>query len=113
MSTPTPNSDLHKMVAEMFLQMKQLTSEVSQLRSLVEGSPVHIEGWAAPDKAASALQADGVKNARHLQRLRLEGVFSDSKGEIRNVSKGDRPTWEYHIPNCRKALQRYFKRQAG
>lgn len=102
-----------KMIAEMFLQLKTLTAEVAQLRALVSGLPSHAEGWATPDRAAAALQSEGVKNVRHLQRLRLDGVFSEAKGEIRNVSSGNRPTWEYHIPCCRKALQRHFKRLAG
>lgn len=106
-------NDVHQIIGEMFLQLKSLTAEVAELRSIVSGSPIHAEGWSIPDKAAAALQAEGVKNARHLQRLRLDGVFGESKGEIRNVSTGNRPTWEYHVPSCRKALQRYFKRKAG
>lgn len=102
-----------RLIAEMFLQLKALTAEVAQLRSVLCGIPIHAEGWTNPAKAAAALQAEGVKNTRHLQRLRLEGVFSETKGEIRDVSKGDRPTWEYHIPSCRKALRRHFKRIAG
>lgn len=106
-------SNLEKLIAEMYLKMSVLIDEIEQLKSIIARSPVHAEGWVTADKAASALQSDGVRNTRHLQRLRLGGVFSESKGEIRNVSKGDRPTWEYHIPSCRKALQRYFRRIAG
>jgi hypothetical protein len=102
-------SSTEKMVAEMFLQLKTLTAEVAELRAAVIVSAIRMEGWATPEKAASALQADGVKNSRHLQRLRLSGAFSEVKGEIRNTSQGRRPTWEYHIPKCRTALRRYFK----
>lgn len=105
--------DSDKIVAEILLQMKVLTSEVAQLRSLVSGSPNFAEGWADPKTAAQALKNEGVKSPKHLQRLRLDGAFSEQKGEIRNVSQGDRPTWHYHIPNCRKALQRYFRKLAG
>lgn len=95
----------------MFLQVKKLTAEVAQLRSLIAGSPAHVEGWAAPQQAAKALQADGVRNAKHLQQLRLDGAFSEDRGDIRNVSKGGTmPRWEYNIPKCRTALQRHFRR---
>jgi hypothetical protein len=94
----------------MALELKSLTNEVAQLRSIVSGQPIHAEGWSTTKKAAAALQAEGVKNARHLQRLRLvKRVFSEAKGEIRNTSQGRRPTWEYHIPKCRAALRRYRK----
>ncbi|PSB30174.1 hypothetical protein [Stenomitos frigidus] len=102
--------DAEKMLAQMLLEMAQLKSEVRQLRDYIAGTPAHIEGWADPNVAATALQNEGVKNPKHLQRLRLDGAFSEAKGEIRNVSKGDRPTWEYHIPSCRKALQRHFRK---
>lgn len=107
------SGELVQIVGEMFLQVKALRLEVQLLRSELAGKATQAEGWAAPDKAARALQPDGVKNARHLQRLRLEGVFSEAKSEIRNVSKGDRPTWQYHVPKCRTALQRHFKHLAG
>lgn len=106
------NNPTEKMIAEIFLQIKTLTAEVAQLRAVVCGLPIHAEGWATSKKAAAALQADGIKNDRHLQRLRLEGVFCEAKGEIRNTSKGNRPSWQYNVPACRKALQRYFKRLA-
>lgn len=99
-----------KLIAEMFLQIKTLTAEVAQLRAVVCGSPIHAEGWSSPDKAAAALQADGVRNARHLQRLRLEGVFSEAKGEIRDIGKGKKPVWQYHVPKCKAALRRHFGR---
>lgn len=101
--------DTHKLIAQMTIQLQQLTAEVCHLRSIVSGLPIRAEGWATPQKAAAALQEEGVKNARHLQRLRLEGAFSEVKGEIRDVSTGDRPTWEYHISKCRSALRRHFR----
>jgi hypothetical protein len=78
----------------------------------VMGSPNFVEGWAIPNEAAVALKNEGVKNAKHLSKLRRDGAFSESAEEIRNVSKGeDRPTWEYHIPSCRKALKRHFSKR--
>jgi hypothetical protein len=106
-------NDSEKILSELVLQVSTLTSEVVQLRSLVSGSPNFVEGWAVGKDAAAALKNEGVKNAKHLQRLRLDGAFSEGRGEIRNVSRGDRPTWEYHVPNCRKALQRHFKKSRG
>ncbi|MFM7425592.1 MAG: hypothetical protein ACKO7W_11465 [Elainella sp.] len=107
-------SDLQKLISELYLQQQQLLAEVAAIKSLVAGTQTQIEGWATPDRAAAALLPDGVENARHLQRLRLDGVFSEAKGEVCNLSKGKkRPTWRYHVPKCRTALQRHFKRLAG
>jgi hypothetical protein len=99
---------LDNMVAELVLQVAALKSEISQLSAIVTNSPSFMEGWASPKDAAVALRNEGVKSCRHLQKLRLDGAFTEGK-DVRNVSKGDRPTWEYHIPSCRKALGRYFK----
>lgn len=103
-------SDVDKLIAETYLQVQKLTTEVAMLRSQIEGKPNKVEGWMASAKAASALQNEGVKSPKHLTTLRLSGAFSTDKGEIRNVSRGDRPTWEYNIPKCRKALQNYFSK---
>ena len=102
--------DAETLLAKLVLQVTSLASELQQLRSIVSGSPSFVEGWAVPKDAAIALKNEGVKNQKHLQKLRLDGAFSESKGEIRNVSQGDRATWQYHVPNCRKALQRYFRK---
>jgi hypothetical protein len=103
--------DAEKLLAELALQVGTLTSEVMQLRSLLTNAPNQNEGWAGANEAAEALKSEGVKNALKLQRLRLDGAFSEAKGEIRNVSQGEgRPTWEYNIPKCRQALQRYFRK---
>lgn len=104
--------DAEKLLAETLLEVKRLASEVQRLSNLVSGSPSFVEGWADPASAAIALRNEGVKNSKHLQKLRLDGAFSEVKGEIRNVSRGkNRPTWEYHIPSCRKALQRHFRKR--
>lgn len=103
----TPESE--KMLAEMFLRQERMMEEIRALRAQLEGHPAIADGWMNAADAAIALKPEGIKSARHLQKLRLEGGFSESKGEIRNVSRGDRPTWEYHVPNCRKALQRHFR----
>jgi hypothetical protein len=100
--------DTDKLIAKTYLQMQRLTAEVAMMRSHLEGKPDKKEGWMASRKAASALENEGVKSTKHLSSLRLQGAFSESKGEIRNVSRGNRPTWEYNVPKCRKALQRYF-----
>jgi hypothetical protein len=105
--------DAETLLAELVLRVTSISSELKQLRSLVSGHPNFAEGWASPKDAAIALKNEGVKNQKHLQKLRLDGAFSESKGEIRNVSTGDRPTWEYYVPNCRKALQRHFKRRSA
>ena len=96
------------LIAELVLQVAGLKSEISQLRAIVSNSPAFVEGWATEKVSAAALRNEGVKNSRHLKRLRLEGAFTEGK-DVRNVSNGDRPTWEYHIPSCRKALARRFK----
>lgn len=107
--------DINKLVAETYLQVQRLldgnerlTAEIALLRLQIEGKLSKTEGWMASTKAASALQDEGVKSSKHLRRLRLDGAFSEDKGEIRNVSQGNRPTWEYNVPKCRKALQHYF-----
>lgn len=97
------------LIAELVLQVAGLKSEISELKAIVTNSPSFVEGWATAKDAAAALRNEGVKNARHLQKLRLAGAFTEGK-DVRNVSAGDRPTWEYHIPSCRKALARYFKK---
>ncbi|MFM7425126.1 MAG: hypothetical protein ACKO7W_09075 [Elainella sp.] len=100
---------MEKLLAQVYLELKEIRSRVD----LILGEQTTATGWAGPDEAATALKQDGVKDARHLQRLRLDGAFSELRGEIRNTSKGNRPTWQYHIPKCRTALQRYFKRLAS
>jgi hypothetical protein len=102
---------LDNMVAELVLQVAGLTSEISQLRAIVTNSPSFVEGWAAPKDAAAALRNEGVKSAKHLHRLRLDGAFTDGR-DARNISKGERPTWEYNIPTCRKALRKYFSQRS-
>ncbi|MBW4539704.1 MAG: hypothetical protein KME43_11260 [Myxacorys chilensis ATA2-1-KO14] len=102
-------SDSEKLLAQMYLDQQKLMAEVRALRAQLDGHPAIADGWMNPTDAASALKPEGIKSARHLQKLRLNGAFSESKGEIRNVSRGDRPTWEYYVPNCRKALQRHFR----
>jgi hypothetical protein len=99
-------------IAELVLQVAGLRSDVARLTATVSGSPNFVEGWATPRDAAAALKNAGVKNHRHLQRLRLADVFTEGR-DIRNISQGHRPTWEYHVPSCRKALQRHFKQLAG
>lgn len=97
-----------KLLAELLLEVKQLKSAIHQLLQSPATAPV--EQWAIGSEAWQHLRASGIRSANHLKRLRQEGVFSELKGEIRNVSQGDRPTWEYNIPKCQVALKRYFDR---
>jgi hypothetical protein len=99
-----------KIIAQTLIAVQHLTSEVQELRAIIQGTAAIAEGWTDSATAWQALKPQGVKSQGHLQRLRRDQVFSELKGEIRNVSKGDRPTWEYHIPSCRKALQRHFRK---
>lgn len=103
------SQQLEKMVAEMYLNQQTLMAEVRALRAQLEGHPGIAEGWVRSADAAIALKSEGVLSDRHLRKLLNAGVFSIQKGEIRNVSTGDRPTWEFCIPKCRKALARHFK----
>ncbi|MBW4421937.1 MAG: hypothetical protein KME13_22430 [Myxacorys californica WJT36-NPBG1] len=100
--------DSEKLLAELVLSQKDMMREVRLLREQLAGHPGFIEGWADPKTAAQALKNEGVKSHSHLSKLRLSSAFTEGK-DIRNVSTGNRPTWEYHIPNCRKALGRYFR----
>lgn len=104
--------DAEKLLAEALLELKRVSSEVRSLRDLIQGNPSLAEGWADPASAWQALRSEGVKSQKHLQKLWLAGAFSELKGEIRNVSRGDRPTWEYNVPKCRKALASYFRKLA-
>lgn len=102
----TPPSD--ELLAALLLEVKQLRAEIKSLLQQPTHAPV--EQWAIGSEAWQHLKASGIRSVNHLKRLRQEGVFSEWKGEIRNVSAGDRPTWEYNIPKCRDALKSYFDR---
>ena len=95
----------------MFIELKALRSDVAALSAVIAGSS-RTEGWASAEKASAALEPDGIQNARHLQNVRLDGAFSEARGEVRDVGKGNVPRWQYHVPKCRTALRRYFKRLA-
>lgn len=108
MSAPIP-SDLVQIVSQIFLDLQALRSEVQALRCEVAGK-IQQEGWADPTEAAAALKAEGIKSPSHLKRLRLKGALSEARGEFRG---GGTKAASYHIPKCRTALQRYFKRRDG
>ena len=103
------HNNAEKLLAEVLLSQKALMAEVRALRSQLEGHPGTGQGWMRSADAAIALKSEGVLSAKHLRKLVNASVFSTKKGEIRNVSAGDRPTWEYNVPACRKALVRHFK----
>ena len=112
MSSPI-SGDLNKIISEMFLEVQAMRSELQALRCELAGK-IQVEGWLSPSEAAAALKPDGVKSISHLGRLRREGAFSATRGEIRSVSTtGEKDTWSYYIPKCKPALQRHFKRRAG
>jgi hypothetical protein len=103
----TPDSE--KLIAQMYLNQQQMMEEIRALRAQLEGHPAIADGWMNAKDAAISLKTHGIKSARQLQKLRLDGVFSESKREVWNESNGKRPTWLYHVPSCRKALQRRFR----
>jgi hypothetical protein len=105
----TPDSS-QQIIAQMALDLKLVQTKLDRLESLVSGSPNFAEGWATSKDAAESLRNEGIKSARHLGKLRAAGAFDGSKA-VRNVSKGDSlARWEYNLPLCRKALQRYFQK---
>jgi hypothetical protein len=100
----------HAIIAQMALDLKSVQAKLDRLESLVSGSASFAEGWATSKDAAVALKNQGVKSAKHLGKLRAAGAFDGSKA-VRNVSNGNSVArWEYNVPVCRKALQRYFQK---
>jgi hypothetical protein len=110
MNNPTPD----QIQSATYLELKQLRREFAEFRELVTdlttkgNAEKSTKGWARPNVAAIGLKDWGVHSQKHLTKLREDGVFSELRGEIRNVSRGSRPTWEYNITKCRKALNDYF-----
>ena len=102
------DTKLDQALAQVVLELKAVRSELRQLKDTLNTITPQQEGWLPTIKAAEALNIDGVNGVRHLRDLKDAGVFSEVKGEIRDISKGSRPTWQYHIPSCRKALRRHF-----
>jgi lipopolysaccharide biosynthesis regulator YciM len=102
--------DAEKMLAEMYLNQQRMMEEIRALRAQIQGHPAIVDGWMRTKEAAIALKSEGVLSDKHLRKLVSAGVFSESNGEIKNRSNGDRATWYYHIPSCRKALRRHFRR---
>jgi hypothetical protein len=100
-------SEVEKIAAETYLEVKRLREDVEALKSLLNGSHTLDEGWKEGAIAWKLLQCEGVKSQGHLADLRQAGVFCQSRGEIRTKA-GKRPTWQYNIKKCRKALQRYY-----
>lgn len=85
-------ADAERLIAEIYLELKAVKSELKDLRRQISGNPGFAEGWADAGTAWQALRAEGVKSQKHLQKLRLSGAFSEVKREIRNISQGDCPT---------------------
>lgn len=110
-----------KILADILLTLKQVSAEIKDLREenaelkqIISGKMPSVHGWMRTSKAASLLQSEGVQSVNHLRVLIAQGVFAEGRGEIRNVSGGDRPTWEIYMPKAKSALTRYFNsRQAG
>lgn len=105
------DTDATLLLAEALLELKSLSAKVDSLQQQIAG--VVVDGWVNPTEAAKALKPDGVRSASHLKSLRLDGAFSEVKREIRNISKSEKPMWEYHVPRCRSALSVYFRRRSA
>jgi hypothetical protein len=97
-----------KLLAELLLEIKKLNAALDRQGTI---APVAADQWEPGTIAWQKLKAVGVQSANHLKQLRLDGVITWERGEIRNVSRGDRPTWQYNIPKCQQAIQSYFDRQ--
>lgn len=104
-----------EMAASLLLEIKNLRADFAELKKLMPLSGVRARSkesyWLVGSEAAIELRSCGVRSAGHLRRLRTEGVFV--KGEARNVSTGERPTWEYDVPKCREAIERYKQGRAS
>ena len=108
MSDTSDQFDIRRMIARLIVSHEKLVTEVKQLRAEVAGK-VKTDGWMYVADAAIALKSEGVRNAQHLRKLRLSGVLSESRGEVRNVSEANQPCWQYNIPKCKKAIAKHFK----
>lgn len=95
-----------KQLSADFAEMKRQNAELRQM--LADKIPTH-QGWLRTTQAAEALRPDGVRSVHQLRDFIEAGVFLESKGEIRNIGKGDRSVWELYIPKAKSALHRYFK----
>ena len=94
MPEPQP---LEKLIAELVLDVKWIKARLA-------ADPVVLsEAW---EPAAIAATKLGISASR-LKQLRRDGILTEAGGQIRNVSRGDRPTWEYHISRCQQAIERH------
>lgn len=96
-----------KLMAELLLEIKKLNT---LLQNQQPQTQIEEPEWATASDAYELLKSPRIKSPAALKRLRLEGVLSESRGEIRDISKGDIPRWEYNIPKCRAAIKAYFDR---
>lgn len=102
MSEPINN----QLLAELLLEIKKLNAKLN-----AASSTAPLDEWELGSIAWQKLKSVGVNSANHLKQLRRDGVITIERGEIRNTSSGDRPTWQYNIPKCRTAIERYFGRR--
>lgn len=101
-----------QLLSEALLEIKSIKSQLNEMRSIIEGNQVASSGWVDCKNAIASLKFDGVQSQSHLKQLRLKGVLSEKNNCVRNISKGDRPTWQYNIQACRKALKSHFSKLA-
>jgi hypothetical protein len=91
---------LAKLMAELLLEIKKLNANLQHQPSVPdEWQPVAI--------AAVKLH----RSTSRLKQLRKDGILTEAGGQIRNVSHGDRPTWEYNIFKCQQAIAAYFEQK--
>jgi hypothetical protein len=101
-----------QLLSQIWLKLQSIESQLQQQNQSIK--PVSKEGWMSAREAAEALKPEGILSHRVLQDLRLKGVFSEARGEIRNVSpNGNRPTWQYHSLKCKRQLQKHFSASAS
>ncbi|NEZ64811.1 hypothetical protein D0962_18805 [Leptolyngbyaceae cyanobacterium CCMR0082] len=83
---------------------KELRCENQQLRiDLLKHTAT---GWQSPLVVARALGFEGsdLSVVKKMHRLRDKGTFSRIGKHYRVLNSGNRPTYQYHIENCDKAL---------
>ncbi|MEM9263895.1 MAG: hypothetical protein AAGA46_00040 [Cyanobacteria bacterium P01_F01_bin.13] len=66
-------------------------------------------GWQDPLTVARALGFVGRDDSviKKMHRLRTDGTFGRPGRHYRAIGKGARPTYQYHIENCDKALNKH------
>lgn len=95
-------SNTEKLLAEILLDIKEIKAKLN-------AQSVPSEDWQPVSVSAAKLN----RSPSRLKQLRKDGILTEAGGQIRNVSQGDRPTWEYNIPKCQQAIAQYFQQKGG